>query len=642
MFRHFNLLVNTVLLFTVPSTSLYPQGNSLQVTPQTQIIDYETELTKNNYAPTYDELINFLHEIESGEIENKCTTREDVERIKNFLVFLARKGALPDGSEESLSLEDDIEELLHGDDDFYEDIFPFRAPTEYRFLITPSILSERRKIVYGKHKTWLSKQLDHITNFAKKHEKELIVAAVVVVAVAAVVVAAVVVGTTAGAAAASAAGAAASSDSGTSDKNEQKDSVSSVPSNSLPMIGAADETSILKSAVEDQIPSFKENIMQQQFFQPASLASQNQELSWEENGRALGSLFAHDSFNNIQNQFPCHPRFFQEVQNFDSNGHTEIDQKFSTDYTHLYANPEKEVDFNTLSYQVRGEKALAYGYLNQAVQDFGKAIEANPTNPLPYLERGVAHFGLGEYDRSLKDYQQFTSQAQKTYPLQVSDFSLGFAKGLPQGIYESGRGLLMFLSDVTVHPIRTGEQMYEAFTLLSGLVSSGEWETIREILAPEVHQLVIEWDKLPSDRRGELVGYVFGKYGTDILVPGVLIKAVSKGLKGAQELNTVYQGLKTAEQMFLLESAAGLESSAKIAEVVQLEKRISGWLGEGTRLIRNEAGDSIFVSKDGLRRVRFDFNRPYPHNNPHAHVEYKVGVDWEEFGQIYPTDVPHN
>ncbi len=208
---------------------------------------------------------------------------------------------------------------------------------------------------------------------------------------------------------------------------------------------------ILKSAIEDQIPSFKENIVQQQFFQPTTLAQQ--ELSWEENGRALGSLFAHDSFNNIQHQVPYHPGFAQEVQNFDSNGHTEIDQKFSTDYTHMYANPEKEVDFNTLSYQVRGEKTLAYGYLNQAEQDFGKAIEANPTNPLPYLERGVAHFGLGEYDRSLEDYREFTSQVQKTYPLQVTDFSLGFAKGLPQGIYDSGEGIFLFISDLVRHPI---------------------------------------------------------------------------------------------------------------------------------------------------------------------------------------------
>src|SRR5690606_21187951 len=85
----------------------------------------------------------------------------------------------------------------------------------------------------------------------------------------------------------------------------------------------------------------------------------------------------------------------------------------------------------------------------------------------------------------------------------------------------------------------------------------------------------------------------------------------------------------SAERSFLLEAAMGLKRGEKIEEVVQLKNRISEWLGEGTRLIRNEAGDSIFLSKDGLRRVRFDFNRPYPHNNPHAHVECKIGVGWQ-------------
>ncbi|MBM3201872.1 MAG: hypothetical protein FJZ56_05635 [Chlamydiae bacterium] len=79
-----------------------------------------------------------------------------------------------------------------------------------------------------------------------------------------------------------------------------------------------------------------------------------------------------------------------------------------------------------------------------------------------------------------------------------------------------------------------------------------------------------------------------------------------------------------------------------MAEIVRLESRISEWLGEGARLIRNEAGDPIFLSKDGFRRVRFDFNRPTPHNSPHSHIEYKLNGVWEDSGQIYPIDVPHN
>lgn len=73
-----------------------------------------------------------------------------------------------------------------------------------------------------------------------------------------------------------------------------------------------------------------------------------------------------------------------------------------------------------------------------------------------------------------------------------------------------------------------------------------------------------------------------------------------------------------------------------------MEKQISGWLGEGTKFIRNEAGDAVFLSKDGFRRVRFDFNSVHPHNNLHSHVEIKIDGDWVKSGPIYPTDVPHN
>ena len=64
----------------------------------------------------------------------------------------------------------------------------------------------------------------------------------------------------------------------------------------------------------------------------------------------------------------------------------------------VYSRPNKKPDFNTLAYQLQGERELSSGHLNQAVYDFSQAIERNPTSPLPYLERGVAHFGLGQYE----------------------------------------------------------------------------------------------------------------------------------------------------------------------------------------------------------------------------------------------------
>lgn len=256
-------------------------------------------------------------------------------------------------------------------------------------------------------------------------------------------------------------------------------------------------------------------------------------------------------------------------------GHLEIDRKFVTDYSSLYVAPTGDTDFTTLAFQIRGEKALESGYWNQAVFDLSRAIELDPARPLPYLERGVAHFGLGDYDRSLEDYRQFTEQTQKQ-PLSISDFSLGFAKGLPQGIYDSSEGLFLFLAEFVKHPIHTSGQVIDSITTLVNLVQSDEWGIVAEALSPEMHQLVVEWDILPSDKRGELAGYAVGKHGADILVPGALVKVASKSVKSAQELASICKNLQIAQETLVLETAAGIGNGLRIAEVIQSSQKTIG------------------------------------------------------------------
>ena len=65
------------------------------------------------------------------------------------------------------------------------------------------------------------------------------------------------------------------------------------------------------------------------------------------------------------------------------------------------------------------------------------------------------------------------------------------------------------------------------------------------------------------------------------------------------------------------------------------------WLRPGSKQIVNKAGDSIFLSEDGLRRMRFDVIRTNPHASPHAHLEIFSNGRWVGVGQIYPYDVPH-
>ncbi len=570
--RVFKSLILSVLLITTPALFAHPLPApviSTAHTTQEQAASIPLQL----HGLSYDQILTLLAQIESGELEERCTP-EDVERLSMFVSDLAVQGLLPNDVEASLALGNDIQDLL-----FPESSYAYALFSD-DLVVAPLFHGERDMFLC---KSWLHKKWDQIKDFAKKHKKALIIGAAVVVAAAVVVGVAVA----ASAAAATAAGAASAGDSPQTKSNEPSTASADAPATIL--------DPLVKSALEEQVVSFKETITNEQFFQ-SSLPN-----TLEDSGRVAGSLFGHDSLRQLPSTFSEYPGLSLALQNaHDKNissvhnysltlAHQAVDRQFSTDYAALYTKTDHHPDLNILSYQLRGERALASGQLHQAVYDFGKTIELNPTSPIPYLERGVAHFGLGEYDRSIADYNQFLSQAKQTYPLSIPEFSLGFAKGLPKGIYESGHGLFILLSDVIMHPIQTGGQMWEALTLLSDLARSGAWSTLSEVLAPEIHQLVTQWDTIPSDKRGEMAGYAFGKYGADILIPGALVKATARGLKGAQEISAVYRGLQTAEKTLLLESAAGLGNGAKIGEVVQANQR-AFTLGEELGYTTQEIG----------------------------------------------------
>ncbi len=574
----FNGLIHSMLLVASPSFFVCPQyGHS-----SPQQINFQ-EIPFANFNLTYDEVLRLLRDIEEGRIDN--LSEEELEKISRFLAYLAQIGLLPGESAAIANLESDIAALFEDEEDSYN-FSPYRD-SSYAYTILPALLNNeddamvllcKHKHKKDKHKHKHKKNVvTHIKDFVKKHKKAIIIGAAILIAAAAVVVAVTAVSSAAavGATAASAAAAASAPALVQPDKNENT-SPPADPNNIPPEMA---------DAIQSQVSSFKEKIAQNQFFQSADPAYGQQGLSWEEDGRVVGSLLAHDGFTALQDQM----LYYSGQTQGPYVGHPEIDNKFSTDYTHLFTNPTEEVNFNTLSPQVRGETALTFGYYDQAVHDFGRAIETNPMNPVPYLERGIAHFGLGQYEHSLKDYQQFTTQAQKTNPLPVSEFSLGLAKGVPKGIYESGEGLLLFFADFVTHPIQTSAQMIDAATALVHLVRNDQWGMIAESLSPEMHQLITQWENLSWEQKGELAGYALGKHGTDIFAPGAFVALASKSLKCAQEFAAIAKNIKIAQETLLLETAAEIGSSAKIAEVVEAGQKIT-FLAEELGFTAREMG----------------------------------------------------
>jgi len=487
---------------------------------------------------SYDEVVDLLQKIESGYLGDD-PSREDVNRINEFLAFLAMEGVT---DREKPTMISAIAELFHESDLEYASL----SDLEVEYTLTPAIFSGTKDITLCKSKSWIKRQAKATRKFIKKHKKAIIIGAIVVVTVGVVVVTAVAI-SSAAAGSAIAAGSAAL---------------------------ASGES--LVSSLKEEISTFKENVAQEQF---AAISGSNG-VSIEDNGRIVGSIFAHKTVDTFSEKISENPALAQELTDLGFNTtfpthiwsnnfitpHDSTDLAFSTDYASIPS--WNGSNLNTISYQARGDWALSSGYYTQAAQDFSNAIERDPSNSIFFLGRGVANFELGQYDSCVADYNSYIA---KTSPQEFSwtDFSLGFAKELPRGVYDSGEGLLLFLADLATHPFQTSKQVYESFENLSRLAKSCEWGSIGETLSPEVSRLVADWDVLSDRERGELSGYAFGKLGADMLIPGATAKIAKSGVAAAKELSTICKNLHIAQETLVLETAAGIGNNIKLAEVVR-------------------------------------------------------------------------
>lgn len=68
-------------------------------------------------------------------------------------------------------------------------------------------------------------------------------------------------------------------------------------------------------------------------------------------------------------------------------------------------------------------------------------------------------------------------------------------------------------------------------------------------------------------------------------------------------------------------------------------RQAKSWLGKDYKVITNKAGDNIFMSKDGLRKMRFDIKNPHG-DAPHIHLEIFKNGKWTDAipgnHRIYP------
>lgn len=285
---------------------------------------------------------------------------------------------------------------------------------------------------------WLKKGWKNTKAFVKKHKKAIIIGAIIVVTVSAVTLA--VIASSSGAASAIASSAAAMAASTSSDSDCEEDS----------------SPSDFESTMKEEIESFKDKIVKENLLHSSS----DIDLSIESKGKTIGNIWAHQTFDEL---YSNSSNLAKELQsdihalihwNDGELGYREIDRKFSIDYDCPYSYMPIGANSKVLLYQIQAEKALDLGYYPEAIRNLDQAISLEPNNSTLYLERAASHFHMGDYDQSMQDFQTFkNSKISEENPLVISAFNAGFAKGLPQGVYESGKGIMVFLSDFVTHPI---------------------------------------------------------------------------------------------------------------------------------------------------------------------------------------------
>ena len=340
------------------------------------------------------------------------------------------------------------------------------------------------------------------------------------------------------------------------------------------MIYSASEDRTIADAVDKEISLFKEFLAENNLFEPPPCELG---LPIEETARVIGSIFGHRCLDNLSHQFSellaLEFESHQEKQSDLDFTHDDIDRRFSTNFSLLFSGLDHTAKFNALAYRAQEEATFQFGHYVMSLYDLNRAIQIDPTHSDTYLDRGTTYFEMGQYDKSIEDFNRFTAQQNSATSQIPEKFTLSFAKAVPIGIYESGKGLFLFAKDLIIHPIHTATQMYDALSTLAKLaIIDHQWEEVGKILSPEIHKLVTEWETLSSDQRGKLAGNAFGKLGADIFVPGATAKIASRSLKGAKELSSALKNVKKAEKTYVLEAAAQTGNTAQVGKLVHAGK----------------------------------------------------------------------
>lgn len=225
---------------------------------------------------------------------------------------------------------------------------------------------------------------------------------------------------------------------------------------------------------------------------------------------------------------------------------------------------DRAIDFSRAecAYNLGLTYAQALNY-SKAIEYFSQSLQKDPTNQDAYLERAIAYFETNQLEKALDDYNRLKSLKTLVPPKSEDNilFSQGFLLGAPQGLADgfreipgslwySLRGIGQLLWTGVSDPIAVPQKMIDTTNRIVEYLKTQDVQTISEHLAPEMAELIKNWDHYDSKTRGEKSGYLLGKYGVSLLASCGSAKAVA-----------VYQELKKTNALCLMETMASSQEN---------------------------------------------------------------------------------
>ncbi len=379
--RYSKFFTNSLSLCIIPSLVAHPLDDipNIHIPTQRTFQSNAGGLVEiNNEQFSYDDILELIEEIESGDIEESCAP-EEIDGINRFIAMLASQGILPGDTYQEFVLNGDIQELLSKNDNDYR----FAYSLDGGYSIEPAVFYGQANGILCK--SWVKKQWDHTRKFVKKHKKEIIIGVAIVVAVAVTVTVIVIVCSSSAAATAvgSAAGATAGACSGDSSQSQSNSSGSSeniaaepepqtveaspIPNNEVPQIIEVgpipiNEVPLLSEVISEQVNEFKNHMAAESLINPDK-SLDPESPSFTENARKFGIVLAHKAFEEVAGIVSVVPQGLEEIReigelfipssicdfqpddlfnplgNFEDRvdkGHEAIDHFFGVDQSHAY------------------------------------------------------------------------------------------------------------------------------------------------------------------------------------------------------------------------------------------------------------------------------------------------------------------